>query len=130
MYEGRLTIDINNTTFTTISGATLEYELIDKVVKLPQIKPLERLIVIAPTGVSDKPLKTRVFINYNGESKEILGEYYTLSGNKYNTDIMQCTKIKIKHKGIVVQRNNMFNVKSYINLKPYLRIIDMDSIDV
>ena len=51
MYAGRFTIDINNTTFKTIDGATLEYESANKVITLPKIKPMERLIIIAPTEI-------------------------------------------------------------------------------
>lgn len=126
MYAGRFTIDINNTTFKTIDGATLEYESANKVITLPKIKPMERLIIIAPTDISDKPLKTRVVLNYKTAKKEIMGEYHILNGSKFNSDISQFAKVMILKNKISVGKNNVLN--GFISLKPYIRVIDMNKI--
>ena len=126
VYNGRLTIDINNTTLKTINEATLEYESVGKIVKLPSIKPLERLIIVAPTNISDKPLKTRVFMNCNGTKEEILGEYHILDGSRYNVDTAQFVQTTVKQNAIKVKENSLFSLRKYINLKPYIRRIDMD----
>ena len=123
MFEGCLTIDINNTTFSQISGAIIEFGYSDKIINLPDIRPLERIIVVVPT-MFDKPVKTQVYINYYGEKTEVLGEYHSLAGNKYNTDIKQYTRIKFTTKKIVVLKKGILDLKSRFNLKPYFRIYE------
>ena len=128
LYPGRLTIDINNTTLKTIRGAVLEFEAANSTVILPDIKPFERIIVKAPSKIAEKPLKTRVFLNYNNQRTEILGEYHALNGDKYNKDVSQFAKAKIHADYIIASTSSsFFSIIPYINLKPYIRTIDMDT---
>ena len=73
IYEGRFTVDINNTTSQYIEGAVIEYEAVGESVTLPTVKPYERLIVVMPKKIGDKPQRSRVFLKYNGIAEEILG---------------------------------------------------------
>lgn len=148
-YEGRFTVDINNRTSQKIEGAILEYEAVGESVTLPTVKPYERLIVIMPKKIGDKPQRSRVFLKYNGITEEILGEFHILTGAKYDIDLAQYAKVKIKKDSLVSYPQDMyFNLKTYceillssylpaniirtfalpnnLNLKPYFRIIDMD----
>ncbi len=128
LYPGRLTVDINNTTLKTISGAVLEFEAADNTVVLPDIKPFERIILKAPSRIAEKPLKTRVFLNYNNQKAEILGEYHALNGDKYNGDVSQFAKAKIHANSITASTtSSVFSIIPYLNLKPYIRTIDMDT---
>lgn len=117
---GQLTLDLNNATFSTISGATLEYVNADVVLQLPDIKPFERVIIIPPDDICGKAMKTPVIIKYNENCAMILGEFHSLYGDKYNTDVVQvadakfyCDKIKVPFIGL-------------FHIKPYFRIIDMN----
>lgn len=127
-YEGQLSIDISNTTFKTVKDVTIEYEESNKIVQLPDIKPLERVIIILPDDIYDNPLKTRVFINYNGEKEELLGEYHSLSGAKYNTDVIQYARVSLKNKGVKILDNGLIDIKRYFNFKPYFRVIDLNNV--
>lgn len=129
IYNGRLSIDINNTTFSEISNAMLYYETANVMVSLPDIRPLERVIVLAPVNISNKHMNTRVFVDYNGEKKEILGEYHTMTESEYNADYAQYARMKIKKKRFIVAEKGLFDFGSYFNIKPYFRVIDMDKID-
>ena len=149
VYEGRFTVDINNTTSQYIEGAVIEYVTVGESVKLPTVKPHERLIVVMPKKIGDRPRRSRVFLKYNGITEEILGEFHILTGAKYDTDLAQYAKVKIKKDSLVSYPQDMyFNLKTYceillssylpaniirtfalpnnLNLKPYFRIIDMD----
>lgn len=127
-YKGQLTLDLNNTTFTTIHGAMIEYEAINKVIKLPDIKPLERLIVIPPYDICGKPLKTRLFISYNGDTEQIVGEYYSSYGAKYNTDISQIGRAKFYNSKIIIPTfKSWVDLRRCFNFKPYFRIINMNT---
>ena len=119
-YEGKLTIDLNNTTLETLHGITLEYESANKEVEIVDIRPLERVIVIPPNDVCEKPMKTRIFIKYNDMRKEIIGEYYSIFDDLHNQDVKQYAKAKIYENRIAVP------LYGSIFLKPYIRIIDMN----
>ena len=129
IYNGRLTIDINNTTFSQISNAMLYYETANVMVMLPDIRPLERVVVLAPVNISNKHMNTRVFVDYNGDKKEILGEYHTMTESEYNGDYAQYARMKIKKKQFIVAEKGLLDLGSYFNIKPYFRVIDMDKID-
>ena len=122
IYEGRFTVDINNTTSQYIEGAVIEYEAVGESVTLPTVKPYERLIVVMPKKIGDKPQRSRVFLKYNGITEEILGEFHILTGATQNTEVGQFAKAKIDKDGI----NDIKLYFSDKELKPYFRIIDMD----
>ena len=127
LYPGRLTVDINNTTLMTISNAVLEFESANNTLVLPDIKPLERIIIVAPSKIAERPLNTRVFLNYNDQRTEILGEYHALNGDKYNNDTCQFAKAILHNKSISSSTSSgIFGINAYTNIKPYMRIIDMD----
>lgn len=125
-FPGRLVLDLNNNTWEKISGVTLTYEGSPSVIQLPDLKSQERLVILAPSSVFEKPIKTQVYLNYNGQRYTVLDEYYTLTGAKFNTDIIQVAKIRFKANDIHVLGNRRLGRISYLNLKPYFRVIDMD----
>lgn len=116
-YDGQLTLDINNTTFSVISGASLEYEETGTILPLPDIKPFERVIIIPPYDICGKPMQTRLFINYQGSRFTILSEYHSLYGAKYDTNLAQSGYATFYRDKI---KEGMFS------FKPYFRIIDMN----
>ena len=123
VYEGRFTVDINNTTSQYIEGAVIEYVTVGESVTLPTVKPYERLIVVMPKGIGKKPMITPILLNYKGRSREILDEFYVLNGDKYNADVGQLAKAKIVNGDIeYLYPYDLFDM----HIKPYFRIIDMD----
>lgn len=125
-YKGQLSLDINNCTFKALTNISIEYEGSEKKVVLPEIKPFERVIVIAPNDIFDKPTKTRVFINYNGRTTELLGEYHSLNNAKYETDISQYARVRLYRNRAKVLNKGLIDIRSYINLKPYFRVVDLN----
>ena len=117
MNPGQLTLDLNNATFSTISGATLEYVNAEAILELPDIKPFERVIIIPPDDICGKPMETPVIIKHNGNSEVILGEFHSLYGDKYHKDLCQMGKATFFYKKIKT---------SAFHIKPYFRIIDMN----
>ena len=122
-YKGRLTLDINNTTSQKIEGAILEYESLGEKITLPDIKPHERIMIITPSGVGDKPMHTGLYLYYNNKKICILDEYHTLVDDPYNADVVQYAKAKILNGDI--EYLSPYKLID-LNLKPYFRIIDMD----
>ncbi len=120
-YPGHLTLDINNTTHSTISGATLLYEVPNISLELPDIKPFERVIIIPPYDICGKPLKTRIFLNYDGKSAEIVGEFYSIYGDRFNADVRQTG-------WATIHKDKIDNCST--DYKPYFRIIDMNTIKI
>ena len=127
LYSGRLVVDLYNNTWESISDATITYEKSDVVITIPKIQPQERIVVIAPSNIFDKSLKTQVFINHNGERYTLLGEYHTLSGDKYNADVQQSVRASFWEKTVKVTKLDGFlNFKGMLNIKPYSKVIDLD----
>ena len=124
IYEGRFTVDINNTTSQYIEGAVIEYEAVGESVTLPTVKPYERLIVVMPKKIGDRPRRSRVFLKYNGITKEVLGEFHILTGSTQNTEVGQYTRVKISNGDI--EHLYSYDLFDDMHLKPYFRIIDMD----
>lgn len=125
-YNGRLSLDLNNCTGQIIKDAFIEYEGSEKKIYLPEIKPYERVIVIAPNDIFDKPTRTSVYISYKGEKKVALGEYHSLNNDKYNADVAQYTRIKFYKNSVKVLRKGLFDIRSSLNIKPYSRVIDIN----
>ncbi len=127
LYSGRLVVDLYNNTWEPISDATITYEKSDVVIMVPEIQPHERIIVITPTNIFDKSLKTQVFINHNGGQYTLLGEYHTLSGDRYNADVQQSVRASFwKNEVKVTKLNGFLNFKGKLNIKPYSKVIDLD----
>lgn len=87
-YPGRLVLDLTNNTWSEISGSFLCFENTNVRSVLPDIFPQERLILLAPTDIFDRPQKTQVFLEYNGKRYTLSDEYYFLNGDKWNTDVV------------------------------------------
>lgn len=127
LYNGRLVLDLYNNTWEPISDATITYEKSDVVVTIPKIQPRERIIVITPSTIFDKSLKTQVFINHNGEQYTLLGEYHTLAGDRHNADVQQSARASFFKNGVKVTKIDGFlNFKGRLNIKPYFKVIDLD----
>ena len=126
LYSNRFTIDINNITPKSIDGMIMQYTYDQKSVVIPKIGPFERVIVIAPSDVYDKPLKTEVKIEYFNKEWD-LTEYYSTVGDPLNT-ISQYERVVIKNNHISVLEKGLLDLGSYFNIKPYFRVIDMDKI--
>ena len=125
---GRLVVDLYNNTWEPIRDATITYEKADVVISVPEIRPQERIILITPSNVFDKPLKTQVFINHNGQQYTLLGEYHTLSGDRYNADVQQSVRASFWKKEVKITKLDGFlNFKGSLNVKPYFRIFDLDN---
>ena len=122
-YKGRLTLDINNTTSQKIEGAILEYESLGEKITLPDIKPHERIMIITPSGVGDKPMHTGLYLYYDNKKICVLDEYHTFVDDPYNADVVQYAKAKILNRDI--EYLSPYKLID-LNLKPYFRIIDMD----
>lgn len=127
LYSNRFTIDINNMTPKSIDGMIMRYTYDQKCVVIPKIAPFERVIVIAPSDIYDKPLKTEVKIEYFNKKWD-LTEYYSTVGDPLNT-ISQYERVVIKNNSISVLEKGLLDLGSYFNIKPYFRVIDMDKID-
>lgn len=125
-YSGRLSFDLNNCTGQNIRDAFIEYEGAGTKVYLPEIKPFERVIVIAPKDIFDKPTRSIVYINYNGKKEVALGEYHSLTNDKYNADVAQYARIRFYKNRAKVLNKGLLDIRSYINFKPYFRVIDMN----
>lgn len=125
-YPGRLSIDLCNNTWNTISGVTLTYSDSDKIVELPDIRPQERLIVLAPSDIYDVPTKSTIFLNYNYQQYTLLNEYHSINGGKYNLDVIQCAKVTFKNNRIDIFDTARINFIKQFSIKPYLRIVDLN----
>ena len=125
-YKGQLSLDLNNCTHKTLTDVFIEYEGSDKKIFLPEIKPYERVIVIAPNDIFDKPIKTRVFIHYNNRRTELLGEYYSLNNISYETEIAQYARVKFYNNSAKVLYKGLLDIRSSINIKPYFRVVDLN----
>ena len=121
LYPGHLTLSINNNTFSAISGATLLYEVPNITLELPDIKPFERVIIIPPYDICGKPLKTRIFLNHDGKSGQIVGEFYSIYGDRSNSDVRQTG-------WATIHKNKIDDCST--DYKPYFRIIDMNTIKI
>lgn len=127
LYSGRLVIDLTNNTWKNIEGATLRFGQSDTIITIPIISPQERVILIAPTNIFDKPVKTTVSIQYQGQSYYLLDEYYALTGDIYNADTQQVAKAVFNTENInVFDTIGFMNFTTFINIKPYSRVIDMN----
>ena len=123
IYEGRFTVDINNTTSQYIEGAVIEYEAVGESVTLPTVKPYERLIVVMPKKIGDRPQGSCVLLKYAGKTRIILDEFHILTGSTENADVGQLAKAKIVNGDIeYLYPYDLFDM----HIKPYFRIIDMD----
>ena len=123
VYEGRFTVDINNTTSQYIEGAVIEYEAVGESVTLPTVKPYERLIVVMPKKIGDRPQGSCVLLKYAGKTRIILDEFHILTGSTENADVGQLAKAKIVNGDIeYLYPYDLFDM----HIKPYFRIIDMD----
>lgn len=125
-YKGQLSFDLNNCTSKTLTDIFIEYEGFEGKIALPEIKPYERIIVIAPNDIFDTPRKTRVFIHYKDKRSELLGEYYSINNAKYDTDIAQYARVKFYKNSAKVLFKGIFDIRSSINIKPYSRVVDMN----
>lgn len=123
MYNGRLAIDLSNNTWQTIQGAAISFEHSDVMINLPNIYPQERIILLAPTNIFDRPIKTQVFVHLNGHQYVIMDEYHTLVGDKYHQDLPQVTQATIKNNEIITSYNGLFNLG--FKIKPYFRVVDL-----
>ncbi len=123
IYEGRFTVDINNTTSQYIEGAVIEYEAVGESVTLPTVKPYERLIVVMPKKIGDRPQGSCVLLKYAGKTRIILDEFHILTGSTENAEVGQLAKAKIVNGDIeYLYPYDLFDM----HIKPYFRIIDMD----
>ena len=120
IYTGQLSLDLNNCTHKTLTDIFIEFEGIDKKFALPEVRPFERIIVIAPNDVFDEPRKTRIFIYYNNKKSELLGEYHSRNNAKYDTDIAQYARVKFYNNSAKVLYKGFFDIRSNINIKPSL----------
>ena len=125
-YKGQLSLDLNNCTNKTLTDVFIEFEGSEKKLVLPEIKPHERIIAIAPSDIFDTPRKTRVFIYYNNKRSELLGEYHARNNAKYDTDIAQYARVKFYNNSVKILFKGLFDIRSKINIKPYFRVIDMN----
>ena len=122
-YKGRFTVDINNTTSQYIEGAVIEYEAVGESVTLPTVKPYERLIVVMPKKIGDRPQGSCVLLKYAGKTRIILDEFHILTGSTENAEVGQLAKAKIVNGDIeYLYPYDLFDM----HIKPYFRIIDMD----
>lgn len=127
-YPGRLSLDVSNNTWDTISGLKLTYSNSNKIVELPDIKPQERLIILAPSDVYDKPTSSTIFLNYNNQQYTLIGEYHSVNGGKYNLDVIQCAKVIVKENKINILENQEVSFIKQFNIKPYFRVIDLETV--
>lgn len=119
--SGRLAIDLSNNTFNIVDGAELVFAEDNYKVSIPPINPLERVVIITPKDIYNRPLITQVYILYKGEKYLILDEYYSLSGDMYNSHVRQVAKVKVTNTEVKSISSNIIN----INLRPYIRKIDI-----
>lgn len=117
-YDGKVSIDIRNSTWKTISGIKLRFELTDIILELPELRPQERIIVVPQPKNLNLPV-TKLFISYNDQEKVLINEY------RPNTNNGAIVTFK---RGEFTIGENSYNLSILDNLyyKPYSRVIELE----
>lgn len=126
-YIGRVTVDLSNNTLNTINDIYISYDGSERIVTVPEIKPLERVILLLPNDIYSEPRKSQIYIHHGNEKYILLEEYYEVTLAKYDNDVEQYTKAIVNNDGVVIKDlyGSIFNANYLLNLKPYFRTIDL-----
>ena len=121
VYPGELSISLKNNTSEKITDLIIEFEDSEYEIEIDEIKSMERIIVIPPNNIYDKPRKASVYIKYNN-NRFFLEDYNVLSYSKYNLDTIQTMKVSISETDIKVMENTFW---CRFSICPYFSVYDL-----
>ncbi len=126
-YAGRVTIDLSNNTLNTVNDIYISYEGSERIVTVPEIKPLERVILLLPNDIFSEPRKSQIYIYHGNEKYTLLEEYYEVTFAEYDNDVEQYAKATVNNNDVTIKdlHGGIFNLNYSLNLKPYFRIIEL-----
>ena len=134
-YYGRTVVNLDNRSFAAISKAYISFDGTDKIVAIPEINPLERIVVIMPENIFGKSIKTTAYITYAGTTTILADEYYSLEGDSNKEGVYFCKSAIFGNMFVrsgdtvsVWEFFKSFPVSLFEFLKPYSRVIDMNDI--
>ena len=134
-YYGRTVVNLDNRSFATISKAYISFDGTDKVVAVPEIKPMERIVIIMPENIFGKSIKTTAYITYAGTTTILADEYYSLENDSNKGGVYFCESAIFESK--LVRSGDTYTLLNFFKelplsvidyLKPYTRIIDMNDV--
>ena len=134
-YIGRTVVDLDNRTFKTVSKAYISFDGTDKIVAVPEIKPMERIVIIMPENIFGKSIKTTAYITYAGTTTILADEYYSLENDSNKGGVYFCESAIFESK--LVRSGDTYTLLNFFKelplsvidyLKPYTRIIDMNDV--
>ena len=118
-YDGRLTIDIRNNTWTPICDIYLTYADSETTVEIPDIRPQERLVILPRPDDVSVPV-TKLYLHYNNQVYELMNAYRPIVNNgviitfgKNSVDIYD------------MSYQFLDNIYKSIYYKPIFRIFDL-----
>lgn len=127
LYQGRLSVVLNNHTCQVIKGAYITFMNYDNnvtvVEEMPTIYPFEKAVFIPSSTNID--IISKVLITYNHNTQIAINEY-----KKKTADTVE---VAFNYNGIICKYDGYMwsgiPIISDIKLKPYFRVIDMDGTD-